>query len=91
MPDTDEIILKRRETCFQGNKPCCPKCKPEEDQVIITNVTVQKFECLRCKDRKDESPLRISAWLTNLGRRQGQQGSHLLFPVADRESKNLSR
>ena len=48
MQESDEMILKRREVRFEGSKPFCPKCGTESD-VILTNVTLSKFECLRCK------------------------------------------
>ncbi len=48
MQESDELILKRRETRFEGSKPYCPKCNSEQE-VILTNVTLKKYECLRCK------------------------------------------
>ncbi len=48
MQESDELILKRSEMRFEGNKAYCPKCATE-DEVILANVTLKKFECLRCK------------------------------------------
>ncbi len=48
MQESDGLVLKRRETRFEGSKPYCPKCN-SEDEVILTNVTLNKYECRRCK------------------------------------------
>ncbi len=48
LKESDELILKRKDVRFNGSKPSCPKCKTEKDEVILTNVTLKKFKCLRC-------------------------------------------
>lgn len=48
MQESEEIILKRKDARLNGSKPFCPKCNSEGD-VVLTNVTLKKFSCLRCK------------------------------------------